>query len=290
MNYRPTGSLKAFIDAGKNKTRILGSVERHVLTKPMGDGRRTNVLHPSDMVSNEWCYRASYYHLLGETPVGRDHSFKLINIFEEGHIIHGKWQMWLEEMGVLYGLWECQICGSKKWATSDDLDAEAEHTDDHCGPWDYREVPLNYEPLRIAGHSDGWIKGMGDDLMLEIKSIGVGTLRYEAAELLKENNNDFDKAWKALKAPFAKHVSQVQIYMKLAELIGMENYPQEAVLIYEAKPNQDVKEFVVKKSDFGIAHLFEAAEMIVKAVETKQIPECNVGGDWGCDRCREFGK
>ena len=84
-----------------------------------------------------------------------------------------------------------------------------------------------------------------------------------------------------------KHIMQVQIYMKLAELLGMGS-PQEAILLYEAKPNQEVKEFVVPKSDFLISKLFEAAEMINKAVEANEPPECNVGGAWGCDRCRGY--
>lgn len=284
--YKPTGSLKSFIDAGKNKTRVLGSVERHVLSKPQSDDRRTDVLHPSDMVDPAWCYRASYFHLLGHKPAKRDYSFKLLSVFEEGHAIHAKWQGWFEEMGVLYGRWQCQICGEMVWKTSADLDQESEH-EDSCGPWDYREVSLYYKPLHIAGHADGLLVDLGDPLMLEIKSIGAGTLRWEAGELFAENNGDFEKTWKQLDAPFMKHVNQVQIYMKLAELLELEYQPKEAVLIYESKASQDVKEFVVTKSDFGIADIFSAAQMIADAVVAKTPPVCNIAAG-GCKRCKGF--
>ena len=278
MKYKPSGTLKRFIEVGKKDTRVLGSVERFLLSKPRDGSRRTDVLHPSEMASGNWCYRASYFQLLGQTPqANRKMSMRLLSVFEEGHFIHAKWQRWFQQMNVLYGKWYCVECEEMFWGGSDC----------HDGPLEYREVPLFYEPLRISGHSDGWLVGLGDPLMLEIKSVGVGTLRWEAPELLIENDNDIEKAWKALKAPFQKHITQVQIYMKLAELLGYEDVPQEAVLIYECKANQEAKEFVVHKSDFGITELFDAAKMICDAVRDKKPPVCNLSSD-ECSNCKGY--
>lgn len=284
MSVKPGSPLKKFLDVNKKKqTRVLGSVERHLIARPKDGSRRTDVLHPSDMVSEEWCHRASYYHLLGAVPVNtRVPSLRLESVFEEGHGIHAKWQRWFSEMGNLYGKWKCPECKATTYGVSY---PECPSCSAPCTI--YMEVPLHYEPLRIAGHSDGWLVGLGEPLMLEIKSIGIGTLRYEAFDLLKENNYDFEKAWKKLDAPFMKHIMQVQVYMKLAELIGYENVPQEAVLIYDAKPNQESKEFIVPKSDWGISHLFDAAKMIVEAVDAKTPPPCNITS-MGCPRCKGY--
>jgi hypothetical protein len=139
----------------------------------------------------------------------------------------------------------------------------------------------------ISGHSDGWLVGFGEPLMLEIKSVGLGTFRYEDPQLLRENDGDFEKTWKALSNPFTKHVNQVQIYMKLAELLGYENVPQEAVLIYESKATQDVKEFIVSKNDFGIAPLLDSAKKIVEAVKAKDPLDCSVSPT-GCKKCAGY--
>jgi hypothetical protein len=276
--YKPGNQLKRFIEVAKKETRVLGSVERFLLSKPRDESRRTDVLHPSEMASGEWCHRASYFQLLGAQPnETRKASFRLLSVFEEGHAIHAKWQKWFYQMGVMYGKWYCIECEEMFWGGSDC----------HDGPLEYREVPLFYEPLRMSGHSDGWLVGLGDPLMLEIKSVGVGTLRWEAPELLIEHNNDFDKAWKAITSPFMKHITQVQIYMKLAELLGYENPPQEAVIIYEAKPNQEVKEFVIPKSDFGITELFDAAAMICEALKSKVPPVCNLSTT-ECKKCKGY--
>ncbi len=278
MKYKPSGTLKRFIEVGKKDTRVLGSVERFLLSKPRDGSRRTDVLHPTEMASGNWCYRASYFQLLGQSPqANRKMSMRLLSVFEEGHFIHAKWQRWFQQMNVLYGKWYCVECEEMFWGGSDC----------HDGPLEYREVPLFYEPLRISGHSDGWLVGLNEPLMLEIKSVGVGTLRWEAPELLIENDNDIEKAWRALKAPFQKHITQVQIYMKLAELLGYEDVPQEAVLIYECKANQEAKEFVVHKSDFGITELFDAAKMICDAVRDKKPPVCNLSSD-ECANCKGY--
>jgi hypothetical protein len=278
MNYKPSGTLKKFVDVAKKPTRVLGSVERHVLSKPSDNTRRTDVLHPSEMADPSWCHRASCFQLLGKPVVGkRAPSFRLMSVFEEGHSIHAKWQKWFHEMGVLYGKWYAPSIDEYFWGGADCYD----------GPLEYCEVPLFYEPLRISGHSDGWLVGLGNPLMLEIKSIGMGTFRYEARDLIAEHNGDFEKIWKSVTAPFMKHITQVQIYMKLAELIGLANCPQEAVIIYEAKATQEIKEFVIPKSDFGIEHLFEAAADIVAAVDKKEPLPCNIGAD-GCYKCRGY--
>lgn len=278
MNYKPSGTLKKFVDVAKKPTRVLGSVERHVLAKPADTSRRTDVLHPSEMSDPSWCHRASYFQLIGKPVVGkRSPSFRLLSVFEEGHSIHAKWQGWFHEMGNLYGKWHCIECGEMFWGASDC----------HEGPLEYREVPLFYEPLRIYGHADGWLVNLGDPLMLEIKSVGMGTFRYEAPDLIAEYNGDFEKIWNAVKAPFMKHITQVQIYMKLAELLELENHPQEAVIIYEAKATQEIKEFVIPKSDFGIEHIFEAAKHIVEAVDRREPLPCNISSN-GCYKCRGY--
>jgi hypothetical protein len=278
MAMNMSGQFKKFIDAGKANTRVLGPLERYLIAKPKDKSRRTDVLHPSEMVGSDWCHRASYFQLQGRPPAEtRSRGLRLANVFAEGHLIHAKWQGWLHEMGVLYGRWYCIECEEFFWGGADC----------HDGPIEYREVPLFYQPLRIYGHADGWLVNLGDPMMLEIKSIGVGTLRFEAPELLAESNNDFDTAWRNINQPFMKHIQQVQVYMKLAELLNYDNVPQEAVIIYEAKPNQEVKEFVIPKSDFGISHLFDEAAMIMQCIKDQTPPPCNISMN-GCAKCKGY--
>lgn len=280
----PAGALKSFVDAGKSTTRVLSKVERFVLSQPIDNSRAFNGLHPSAMVSQYWCHRASYFHLKGNIPAPEARNFKRELIFAQGHGIHNTWQNWFAEMGNLYGVWKCLNCDARFWDTSP-VNCDACQTN---GPLVYKEVPVEHAPLMITGHSDGWLKGFGDDLMLEIKSVGVGTFMWYDKAAWFAGGQNFDDAWKNLKSPFESHIAQVQLYMKVLELSGRTDVPKEAVLIYEAKPSQEVKEFIVRKDDWAIQHIIDGAQIVVDSLSNNVAPDCNVGGGLKCKQCGEF--
>jgi hypothetical protein len=280
----PAGALKNFVDAGKSTTRVISKVERFVLSQPIDNHRSFDGLHPSAMVSPYWCHRASYFHLQGNHPVPEPRQFKRELIFAQGHGIHATWQNWFRDMGKLYGVWECKSCAIQTWATSPE-------GCESCGAaWSmhYREVPVEHAPLMITGHSDGWLKGFGDDLMLEIKSVGAGTFMWYDRSAWFAGDQNFDEAWKNLKSPFSAHIAQVQLYMKVLELSGRTDVPQEAVLLYEAKPTQEVKEFIVRKDDWAIQPIIDGAQIVVDSLAKNIAPDCNVGGAHKCKQCGGF--
>jgi hypothetical protein len=283
---RPLGTLKKLVDVGKKETRVVGSVERWILARPADKSRSTDVIHPSAMIKPDWCHRAEYYHLQGAEPAPPKYrqSMKTHLTFAEGHRIHARWQDWFKYMGNLYGEWKCLNCGLKEWG----LSAEMEPHIDGCGPVVYNEVPVSSPEYGISGHADGWLKNFGDDLLLEIKSVGEGTFAWEDRMGWQAHGEDFKKAWASLKSPFYTHIMQAQVYMKLLELMNPDNHPKEAVFIYEAKPTQEVKEFVMPKSDFGVTPLFDAATMIMAAIDKQQPPGCNISPTGSCSKCEVF--
>jgi hypothetical protein len=76
--------------------------------------------------------------------------------------------------------------------------------------------------------------------------------------------------------------------MKLMELMGLPNAPKEALILYEAKGLHEVKEFVIAKSDFGVAELFDHAAQIISAVDEGVPPTCNINGVAGCNKCSNY--
>jgi hypothetical protein len=265
---------------------MIGPIEKHLLVKPPDTSRRTDVFHPSEIVKSDWCHRASYYAVVEEkAPRPERHNLRTQSIFEEGHFIHGKWQSWLGEMGVLYGKWVCEDCHDSRWMLASETFA-----DDTCGRWDYREVPLRDKDLRISGHADGWVVGLGNDYLIEIKSIGPGTLRFEAPHLLTDNNNDADKAWSAVRNPFRTHFLQGQVYLHLLHLMEAKDLlerpaPNEIVFLYEYKANQDHKEFSVEYSPDYLEGILDNCAAILQMTEA---PECNVNSNKGCKKCLAF--
>jgi len=274
-----SGELKKFLDAKKTNRRLVGDVERFLLSRPPGD-RSTTVLHPSEIIKRDWCLRQSYFLLRGYKKIQEKPNLRLQSIFDEGHAIHAKWQRWFQEMGVLHGKFKCLSCEKITWGTSPEACANCQSK--HLV---YDEVTLADDDLRIAGHTDGWIKGIGDDCLIEIKSIGPGTIRSEAPEMFSQAQ-DFMSAWKEVRRPFNSHIMQGQMYLELMKRMGHE--VNEIVFLYELKADQDYKEFAIKADYELVKHVFDKAEKVVKSVKENEAPRCsnNLGGY--CKHCEGY--
>jgi hypothetical protein len=279
-----SSDLKRFLDAKKASPRLIGDIERHLMAKKPED-RRTDVLHPSEMAKADWCLRASYFALKGVPVKKTNPNLRLQSIFDEGHFIHAKWQNWFGEMGSLYGKWACHICGGTFYATSP---TKCGLCDAYAQFLEYREIPLVDDELRIAGHADGWIKNIGDDCLIEIKSIGTGTLRFEAPELIAKADGDLQTAWRGIRRPFRTHLMQGQIYLELLRRMG--ESVKEIVFLYELKADQDYKEFVVKADFELVEDKFHKAKEVVTAVENNTPLECTNKPGFTCKSCEQFGE
>jgi hypothetical protein len=274
--------LQKYLDTKKADTRLLGPIERHLLKKAPGD-RSTTVLHPSEMIKSDFCHRYSYYLLTGGKKKQDNPNLRLQNIFDEGHFIHAKWQNRIYEMGNMWGDFKCQNCNG---ITSGLSPKVCEHC--KCITLVYDEVALVDNSLRIAGHTDGWVKGLGDDFLIEIKSIGEGTLRFEAPDLLRDADHDLKKAWRNIRRPFRGHLLQGQMYLELARRMYGEDAPKEIVFLYELKMDQDYKEFTVKADYDMVDRIFYKAQQINDAVDAGVMPKCNVDPS-GCKQCDLIG-
>jgi CRISPR/Cas system-associated exonuclease Cas4 (RecB family) len=261
------------METRKIETRLLGPIERHLLTRPLDTSRRQDVLHPSELVKDDFCPRAAYFRLIGKVLPPDRPNLRLQSIFDVGHSVHSKWQNYLQEMGVLYGVWETTR-GPAAWDISSDLPAGAR----------YKEVPLHDDGLRISGHSDGWVKGLGEDFLIEIKSIGPGTIRFENPALFR--SGDLFAAWKEIRRPFPTHMRQGQLYLALAQRMAergeLESAPDEIVFLYELKADQSVKEFVVTYDPILSKDALDDAYDITKAAEMGVAPDCRSGGCKSC--------
>jgi CRISPR/Cas system-associated exonuclease Cas4 (RecB family) len=280
--------LKKFLDAKKSNNRLLGDIERHLQARPVGN-RDYTVLHPSEIIKKDHCWRASYFLLRGHTRVAEKPALRLQNIFDEGHYIHAKWQRWFQEMGVIHGQFKCQVCDHITWGTSPQ---ECEVCQASWEKLLYSEVTMRHDKLRIKGHTDGWVKGIGNDTLIEIKSIGEGTIRSEQPGLLMDADGDFMKAWKNVRRPFGGHILQGQMYLELMDRMGMvgENGEplDEIVFIYELKANQDFKEFSIKRDFELVRHVFDAAKEVVECVEDNYVPPCNNNPGGTCKQCAPY--
>jgi hypothetical protein len=138
---------------------------------------------------------------------------------------------------------------------------------------EYREVTLHDDSLRIKGHTDGWVKKKDDEFLIEIKTIGPGTIRAESPKLMEEANGDFMKAFANLKYPFGSHILQGQLYLELMQRMGHD--VNKIVFLYELKADQSLKEFVVDREFELVRHVFDLAKVVNDAVDAGVPPKCS---------------
>ena len=288
---RPTNPrLKAHLGAKKHDTLFIGDVSLHLQKKI--DDRAAHVIHPSEMAKTNWCPRATWLRIIGRKlkTLPPPHALRSELIFAEGHDIHFKWQQWAKEMGVLWGTWECIHCHVRIKAWSDNLWTT------RCGEkygvmmheWKYKEVPLRQG--LVAGHSDGIINPSTEEsLVLEAKSIGPGTLRK--LDLIRDDEPD-DVAvtqFAKISRPMKEHFLQTQIYLRLANEdpeVQAETGPlRRAVVLYEHKADQRVREFVVTYRSDWTMDLFDTALDIKWAVDNDREIRCPYGG---CSQCESY--
>jgi hypothetical protein len=287
---KPSKQFAAYLEARKSSEVLYGDIQKHVLAKAFKpSGRRTDCMHPSAMVKSDWCHRAQYFELL-DPPARPATTFNRENVFEMGHAIHRKWQGWLQEMGRLGGEWRCRNCKHQWWYEATPLLCPA------CASYviEYDEVTLNADPLMIGGHTDGWCPE--DNCLIEIKSMGLGSLRFEDPKFLRrfevhtEGRGiswDLDRMWKQFNRPLPAAYRQGQLYLYIAR--HFEDLDVDRItFLYEFKATQESKAFTVLYDEDVSEPLITAAKAIADAIRDRSLPApaCNIDPENGCRKCR----
>ncbi|WNI17587.1 hypothetical protein [Actinacidiphila sp. ITFR-21] len=288
-------ALTEYLNATKSAEPLYGDVQKHVLEKAMRpSGRRQDVLHPSEMVKADWCHLAAFHRLRrqAEPAEKRRTTFTRENIFQEGHETHSKWQRWFTEMGRLAGDWHCRACDQIFWDDQTPTCCRVCSASRRCV--EYAEVPLNADPLRIGGKADGY--SPQDSALIEIKTLGLGSLRYERPEFLERymveteefgKLPDLTRLWRDFRRPLPSAVRQTQLYMYLC--VHFEDLEVDrTVFFYDFKSTQETKSFTVTYDEGFSEPLIEAAAAIVDCVKSDTAPRCNINGRSGCPSCIEF--
>jgi CRISPR/Cas system-associated exonuclease Cas4 (RecB family) len=269
-------------EAKRTPGLVLPRVKEMMLSEyAAGSARRWDIIHPSELShQNTFCPRAVYLRITeGPLPPGK-FDWGRENIFDEGHTIHAKWQDRLRKSTPLWGNWRCMICG---YGISNRLDPDGLLCDD-CGivpPWEYSEISLDAElEALLCGHADGGF----DDVLVEIKSVGEGTVRIEDPERFKEAGGDLRELWRGITRPFKTHLNQIDIYLWISDHLGLPF--NKASFIYESKWNQQVKEFIVEYDQARSLKLVDQARAIKYAVDNREEPDCRFPGE--CSNCEPY--
>ena len=275
----------------QDSNKLTDLVARHLLREEVSD-RRTDCIHPSAASHNDWCTRATYYEISGAPKSPLPRSVMMESVFETGHEAHNKYQNWFWDMGRLRGVFECLWCGLK-W--EDWSPYECPRCETGRQLLRYREVPLQNRAYLLAGNADGDVLGDDGWVLIEIKTIGPGTVRYDAPELLERysyvhtdeqgrthSGVDWDALWNGIRRPFGSHLRQGMIYCFLMKR-------KQIRYIYEPKfKTAHPKEFVVQFRSDVIEEILRKCSLVAVALDKGRPPKRPVWAEKThstCKRC-----
>lgn len=300
MNNLSASTLKAVKESATSGDILLPKVRAHVMAKAAipDPERDQTVLHPSEMSKAKWCPRADYYRITDPQPEKINTNFRRENIYMEGHEIHRRWQLWLSEMGMLWGRWRCLKCGTT-WTGLADQDSPCVECD---ADWDLVQYKEYFHRLGlIGGMTDGIViwwdeSGQMRVVLVEVKSLNIHTLRFEGPKMsalfyaLQNQEIDLDQLWLSIKRPMPSHLKQAMLYLRMCLESGHDILSKvEGVLfIYECKWNQDAKEMFVKYRPSIVDGLVETARVVEVSVRRGRPvdrPEWADVDDEECKKC-----
>lgn len=270
-NYKPT------------KVEIITA--KYMLDKALSNERRYDIFHPS-----AWggCLRKIAFQYYNEKykffkKTIADIDLRLERVFDNGHHTHERWQEYLAKSNVLRGYWKCKnpIC-NKVYGTNEKLGILCPSNDCNykceCG---CREV--SYKEMKVISDKLYNFEGSVDAI------IDVRGTKFES----KTGNDVFvvdfktinDTMYSDLQYPKWEHVVQTNIYMWLLEL-------EAAVVVYENKDRQTIKEMFVPRDESIIKRIKEESKWLVEVLKNGKLPKIPIGYNrhkFPCSMC-EFSR
>lgn len=193
-----------------------------------------------------------------------DVDLRMERIYDNGHGMHARWQHCLDCAGILRGTWKCSnpLCGltygqEEKWGIFNPARMAGWRC--QCGndkKLSYEEVRVKSDPrYNFEGHVDAIVDVHGTPF-----AAGNGCDLY-IADFKTINSEMFAE----LKDAKHEHVVQVHIYMWLLGISA-------AMVVYENKDNQHLKEMYVQRDEAMIADIQQRAEWLIEVLKRGKLP------------------
>lgn len=273
-------ALKDVLQPFKKEEYILKPLDLYLLSLNREDtDRAINVNAPSQIGA---CPRANFYVRLGYPKDPNAINPRSRRILDNGHHFHQRIQNYLLEAGILL------------------MD----------------EIPVLNEEYQIQGHTDGLAQTESEKVVIELKSInekGFSSLKMAKSEHIEQASiyvfciethrkelrrkykskftfNLSEKYRRQYYAKFYQHLKsgrkftreqkieyQVDLHIKMDKILFNEPDPiTKAVLLYENKNTQEIKEFIVDIKERGTKSILEGALQYCSEmngyVEREEIP------------------
>jgi len=243
--------------------------QAYMMKKAINNDRKFDIFHPS-----AWggCLRSvayQYYNHHEPFVIKRKEKIdiRIERIFDNGHGIHARWQNYLDKSGVLKGCWKCVnpncglVYGDKELLGIFNPQRTNPDWQCACGNKDkleYVELRVKSEDVyNFDGHCDAVVDLTGTPFArgdnMDVMVVDFKSMKDEYFGEITESKAKHE------------HVIQVNIYMWILGLHA-------AVVLYENKNTQAIKEVFVPRDEALIEKIKEQAIWLQNVLKKGKLP------------------
>jgi hypothetical protein len=242
-------------------------VTKYLTDKALGNERKFDHFHPSAWGS---CLRKIAYQYYNEQQpfhirTAKDVVSQTERIFDNGHYTHARWQNYLDCAGVLRGYWECINPLCEKVYGKEELIGifNPLRTDKNwkcsCG----NNKKLEYCEIRVKSEKEFNFEGNCDAVIDARNSPYARGDKYDI--FVVDFKTIKDEQYMALDGAKEEHIIQVHIYMWILNIHA-------AVVVYENKDDQKVREEFVPRDESIIEKIKGQAVWLIDLLKNKKLP------------------
>lgn len=244
---------------------LVALVNRYITNKALGSDRRYDTFHPSAWGS---CLRAVAYQYYNsecrfKPKTESDVDQRMERLFDNGHYMHARWQKYLSESGIIRGYWSCKKCDmwygmDQKLGILNPKLGDPRSWPCPCDPslLHYEELLVKSDPrYRFEGHVDA---------VIDLRNTPMATGRSSDLFVVDFKSMK-DSYFSELRYAKHEHVIQTHIYMWLLDINA-------AMVLYENKDNQNVKEMFVPRDEKIIDQIKEESVWMIKVLGHGRLP------------------
>lgn len=247
--------------------KVEAMIAPFMIAKALDNPRRYDIFHPSAWGS---CLRKVAYQYYNEKfdflkRKPYDVDLRMERIFDNGHGVHARWQDYLDNAGILRGLWRCPnpACGKvhgkgEKLGIFNPARVDPDFRCD-CG----NTEELLYDELTVESDPKYNFKG-NVDAIVDVSGTKSAT-GQDFDVFVVDFKSMKDNLFVELDHPKWEHIVQTNIYMWLLDLPA-------AVVVYENKNDQKIKEMLVPRDESLIERIKSEAEWLARVLESGKMP------------------
>lgn len=262
-------------NSGQQMYLISQLIDQYLLFKQdIPSNRSYKVFHPSAFGK---CLRKMQYQkyvsegFMEEPPNPVEP--RMIRIWDTGHTTHDRWADYMEDMGVLRGVWKCAnpLC-SALFGKQEKIGVFKPTECNECSSskFNYEEVSIDYPEFNFHGHCDQILdfSNLSEEFTSSkrFKSISDLVKYLPDSPIVIDMKTIGKNQWSKLdKGAHFYYVVQLTIYL---HVLGLDS----GIIIYERKDDSETKMFRVSRNEEWWDVIGKQSKLMMSMFEKKTLP------------------